>query len=167
MFKIPAVPAGIPMAYKWTCYGRDGESLVPLSLDKIERIRSQIKKTGVQGVWILHLLMILILLQLRLSGKDTDEDIQTWQKNLTAGTTERSSTKQNLQAKSWLRRLLLLLLWRDEASVFIDNRIDPKIRLLIKDEHAEASKSISWENWSMSEHTNEISVEGCVVSIPT
>lgn len=41
MFKIPAAPRGIPVAFKGFYYGREHESLVGLSLDKIERIRSQ------------------------------------------------------------------------------------------------------------------------------
>ena len=41
MFAIPAAPRGIPLAWKGHFYGRDGESLVALSLEKLERIRRQ------------------------------------------------------------------------------------------------------------------------------
>ena len=41
MFQIPAAPQGIPIAYQGHYYGRDGESLVALNLQEIERIRSQ------------------------------------------------------------------------------------------------------------------------------
>lgn len=43
MFEIPPAPQGIPIAYQDHYYGRDGESLQGLSLDKIERIRNQAK----------------------------------------------------------------------------------------------------------------------------
>ena len=43
LFQIPPAPKGIPIAFKRIYYGRDGESLVGLSIDKIERIRSQSK----------------------------------------------------------------------------------------------------------------------------
>lgn len=43
MFEIPPAPQGIPIAYQDHFYGRDGESLQGLSLDKIEKIRGQIK----------------------------------------------------------------------------------------------------------------------------
>ena len=43
LFQIPPAPKGIPIAFKRMYYGRDGESLVGLSIDKIERIRSQSK----------------------------------------------------------------------------------------------------------------------------
>ena len=41
MFKIPASPNGIPIAWKGHYYGRSGESLVALNLEELERIRSQ------------------------------------------------------------------------------------------------------------------------------
>ena len=41
MFQIPAAPQGIPIAFKGFYYARDGESLVPLNLEKLERIRFQ------------------------------------------------------------------------------------------------------------------------------
>ncbi|OFC72588.1 RNA-binding domain-containing protein [Alteromonas confluentis] len=41
MFEIPAAPQGIPVAWDGHYYGRDGESLGPLNLDEIERIRAQ------------------------------------------------------------------------------------------------------------------------------
>ena len=41
MFKIPAAPQGIPVAWKGHYYGRDGEELQALNLEEIERIRAQ------------------------------------------------------------------------------------------------------------------------------
>ncbi len=41
MFQIPPAPAGMPVAFEGHYYGRDGESLVPLSTTEYERIRSQ------------------------------------------------------------------------------------------------------------------------------
>lgn len=41
MLQIPAAPFGTPIAWKRIFYGRDGESLVPLSLDKQDDIRRQ------------------------------------------------------------------------------------------------------------------------------
>ena len=41
MFQIPAAPKGIPVAWDGHFYGRDGEELSPLNLEKIERIRRQ------------------------------------------------------------------------------------------------------------------------------
>lgn len=41
LFEIPASPQGLPISWKGHFYGRDGESLAPLHLDKIDQIRSQ------------------------------------------------------------------------------------------------------------------------------
>ena len=42
LFEIPAAPRGLPIAWVGHYYGRDGESLGPLNLEEIERIRTQI-----------------------------------------------------------------------------------------------------------------------------
>jgi len=39
MFQIPSAPKGLPIAWDGHYYGRDGESLSPLNLEEIERIR--------------------------------------------------------------------------------------------------------------------------------
>lgn len=44
MFQIPAAPKGIPVAFDGHYYARDSEELVPLNLEKIERIRGQMDK---------------------------------------------------------------------------------------------------------------------------
>jgi ATP-dependent DNA helicase RecG len=44
MFKIPAAISGMPTAWKGHYYGRDGESLGPLSIEELERIRRQIHR---------------------------------------------------------------------------------------------------------------------------
>lgn len=41
MFKIPASPQGMPIAWRGHYYGRDGSELQPLNLEELERIRSQ------------------------------------------------------------------------------------------------------------------------------
>lgn len=47
MFQIPAAPKGIPIAWEGHYYGREGESLSPLNLEEIERLRSQ----GIDKDW--------------------------------------------------------------------------------------------------------------------
>ncbi len=41
LFEIPAAPQGMPVTWDGHYYGRDGESLGPLNLEEIERIRLQ------------------------------------------------------------------------------------------------------------------------------
>ena len=42
LFQIPPAPRGTPVAWKGHWYGRDGESLAPLSLGKLDLIRTRI-----------------------------------------------------------------------------------------------------------------------------
>lgn len=44
MFKIPAAPLAIPTSWNGHFYSRNGESLTSLSIDKLDRIRSQLKR---------------------------------------------------------------------------------------------------------------------------
>lgn len=45
LLEIPAAPLGIPIAWDGHYFGRDGESLGPLNLEEIERIRAQNRAT--------------------------------------------------------------------------------------------------------------------------
>ena len=44
MFKIPAAVAAMPTAWKGHWYGRDGESLGPLSQEELDRLRGQVRR---------------------------------------------------------------------------------------------------------------------------
>nr|WP_306670416.1 ATP-binding protein [Akkermansia muciniphila] len=48
MFEIPPAPQGIPIDYQGHYYGRDGESLQALSMEKIERIRNQVRLLDIE-----------------------------------------------------------------------------------------------------------------------
>ncbi len=43
LFQIPPAPKGVPIAFEGHYYGRDWESLVPLNIEEMERIRRQVK----------------------------------------------------------------------------------------------------------------------------
>jgi ATP-dependent DNA helicase RecG len=43
IFQIPPAPRGIPISWEGHWFGRNGESLVPLSLEELDRIRAQVK----------------------------------------------------------------------------------------------------------------------------
>ena len=59
MFKIPAAVTGIPTAWKGHYYGREGESLGPLSIEELERIRRQVHREWsnniIEGLSLKHL----------------------------------------------------------------------------------------------------------------
>ena len=48
LFEIPAAPQATPVSFKGHWYGRDGESLVPLNLQKIDHIRAQVYIQGLE-----------------------------------------------------------------------------------------------------------------------
>jgi len=51
MFQIPPALRGVPTSWKGHYYGREGESLAPLSLSKMEQIRGQaLREDGSAGV---------------------------------------------------------------------------------------------------------------------
>jgi ATP-dependent DNA helicase RecG len=50
LFQIPPAPRGIPVAFKGHWYGRDGESLVPLSINELETIRGQVRQSDWSAV---------------------------------------------------------------------------------------------------------------------
>lgn len=139
MLKIPAAPAGIPVAYKRACYGRDGESLVPLSLDKIERIRSQIKEDWSAGIVDAASFDDLDPVAIAAAREGYRRRYPNRAEELNGWDDRTFLNKAKLTIKGRITKTALLLLGRDEASVLIDSRIDPKIRLLIKDERGDTT----------------------------
>ncbi len=139
MLKIPAAPAGIPVAYKRACYGRDGESLVPFSLDKIERIRSQIKEDWSAGIVDDASFDDLDPVAIAAAREGYRRRYPNRAEELNGWDDRTFLNKAKLTIKGRITKTALLLLGRDEASVLIDNRIDPKIRLLIKDERGDTT----------------------------
>ncbi len=59
MFQIPAAATAMPTGWRNRCYGRDGDSLVPLTQEEIDRIRIQARKDWskqiVPGAAVKHL----------------------------------------------------------------------------------------------------------------
>lgn len=139
MLKIPAAPAGIPVAYKRACYGRDGESLVPLSLDKIERIRSQKKEDWSAGIVDAASFDDLDPVAIAAAREGYRRRYPNRAEELNGWDDRTFLNKAKLTIKGRITKTALLLLGRDEASVLIDSRIDPKIRLLIKDERGDTT----------------------------
>lgn len=122
LFEIPASPQGIPIAWKGHYYGRDGESLGPLSLDKIDQIRAQAQGTD----WSAQVLEGVTL-------DDLDPDaIKRARETFTLRHANRFDTaevagwpdaqfldKAKLTASGKITTSTLLLLGREESSHFL------------------------------------------------
>jgi len=133
MFEIPAAPKGMPVAFEGHFYGRDGESLVALNLEEIERIRTQSALEDWSAVVVPGA-----------GVEDLDEEaIRVARKNYKSKFPDNAIevdgwddltflNKAKLTVKGKLTRAALLLLGKDEAEHFLAPA-DPKIRWLLKD----------------------------------
>jgi ATP-dependent DNA helicase RecG len=133
MFQIPAAPHGIPVSFKGHYYAREGESLAPLSIEKIERIRAQSTQQDWSAVVIpeatIDDLDPLALAKARTNYAEKfpekAEEIKSWD-DLTF------LNKAKLTKRGKITRAALILLGREEAEYFI-NPSEAKIRWVLKD----------------------------------
>ncbi len=137
MFQIPPAPKGIPIAFKRIHYGRDGESLVGLSVEKFERIRAQ----NIQSDWSAEIVKDA-------SIEDLDEDAiklarELFKKRNPAKAEDVDSwddmtflNKAKIIQKGKITRTALLLLGKNECEYML-TPADPKIRWILLDSKGE------------------------------
>ena len=133
MLEIPAAPKGVPIAFEGHFYGRNGESLSPLNLEEIERIRAQ----ATHEDWSAAIIAAADI-------NDLDEEaIRVARKNFMSKFPDKAAevagwdtatflNKAKLTIKGKITRTALLLLGREEAEHFLAPA-DVKIRWLLKD----------------------------------
>ncbi|PKL19550.1 MAG: transcriptional regulator [Spirochaetae bacterium HGW-Spirochaetae-5] len=133
MFQIPAAPRGLPINFDGHYFGRNGESLSPLNIEEIERIRQQATLED----WSAEIVMgatvddldINAIQTARLNFKtkfpDKAVEIDSWD-------IITFLNKAKLTVKGKITRTTLLLLGKDESEHFIQPA-NPKIRWLLKD----------------------------------
>jgi ATP-dependent DNA helicase RecG len=133
MFRIPAAPRGIPIAFEGHYYGRDGEELSPLNLEEIERIRAQ-SMTADWSAVIVHDATIndldpAAIEKARKNYKDKfpnlANDVDSWDD-------QTFLNKAKLTIKGKITRTAIVLLGRTEVEYFI-SPAEAKIRWLLKD----------------------------------
>jgi ATP-dependent DNA helicase RecG len=133
MFQIPAAPKGFPIAFDGHYYGRDGEELVALNLEEIERIRAQ----AITEDWSAAVIPDA-------SIDDLDEEaIKIARANFKNKFPEKASETDNwndivflnkakITIKGKITRTSIILLGKEESEHFI-NPAEAKIRWLLKD----------------------------------
>ena len=133
MFQIPSAPKGLPIAWDGHYYGRDGESLSPLNLEEIERMR----KVYVEEDWsigICHgatiddLSQEAILQARELYSKKNPhlkEDILGWNN-------EKFLNKAKITVNGKITRTAILLLGKSESEHYLTPAI-AKISWILKD----------------------------------
>lgn len=132
LFEIPPAPQGIPTAFNGHYYGRNGESLGPLNLEKIERIRNQ----AIQEDWSAALVSDATLDDLdpealRIARENYKRKFPSKTLELDDWDDPTFLNKTKLTIKGKLTRTTLLLLGKDEAEHFLPG--DPKLRWILKD----------------------------------
>jgi len=135
MFEIPAAPKGVPIAFEGHYYGRDGESLSPLNIEEIGRIREQatledwsagiVPEAGMDDLDVDALRVARNNFKNKFPGKADEVDF--WN-----DVTFLNKTKLAIKGK--LTRTALILLGKDESEHFL-SPADVKIRWLLKDHH--------------------------------
>ncbi|MCX7028390.1 MAG: putative DNA binding domain-containing protein [Spirochaetes bacterium] len=133
LFQIPAAPRGIPVLFEGHYYGRDGEELALLNLEKIERIRSQ----SAAHDWSAGIIpdaslddldpQALAVARANFMSKFPDKalDVESWD-DLTF------LNKAKLTNKGKMTRTAILLLGREESEHYL-NPSEAKIRWVLKD----------------------------------
>jgi len=135
MFQIPAAPKGIPIAFDGHYYARDGEELVPLNIEKIERIRAQTTKEDWSAVVVPDATIEVLdedaiaLARKNFKSKfpDKAEEVEAWD-DITF------LNKAKVTSKGKITRTALILLGKDESEHFL-NPADVKIRWKLLDEN--------------------------------
>ncbi|MDR3176362.1 MAG: putative DNA binding domain-containing protein [Desulfovibrio sp.] len=138
LFEIPAAPQATPVAFKHRWYGRDGESLVPLSLQKIEQIRAQKKFTDwsaetVEDATLDDLdpdAMLVARENFKKKNPRLAVEVGAWDNDAFL-----RNAKLSIRGK--LTKTAILLLGKNQAEHLLG--VDPKIRWILKD-HTGADK---------------------------
>ena len=133
MFQIPAAPKGIPIAFDGHYYGRDGEELVPLNLEEIERIRAQSTTEDWSAVIVPDATIedldeeAIRVARINFKNKFPEKasDVDLWDD-------EKFLNKAKVTIKSKITRTAILLLGKEESECLL-NPVDAKIRWLLKD----------------------------------
>ena len=133
MFQIPPAPKGLPVTFDGHYYGRDGEELVPLNLEEIERIRNQ-RSTEDWSAGIIK----------EATTEDLDPDaIRVARENYRSKFPDKAGeidgwddatflNKAKITIKNNITRTALILLGREESEHFL-SPAEIKIRWVLKD----------------------------------
>jgi ATP-dependent DNA helicase RecG len=137
--EIPAAPAGIPISWKGDYRARAGESLAPLSLDKLDQIRNQTIGTDwtavvIEGATIADLDPAAISrarhgFTERHSARIPAEEIATWDD-------AKFLTRARLTRKGGITRAAMLLLGADTSTHFLTPHLAQLTWKLVGEEQA-------------------------------
>ncbi|WP_097306236.1 RNA-binding domain-containing protein [Pseudomonas chlororaphis] len=133
LLEIPAAPQGLPVAWEGHYYGRDGESLGPLSLEEIERIRCQNRRQD----WSAAICPGATLDDLSdeaiaLARREFATKHPTLASELPSWSDETFLNKAKLTIQGQITRTAILLLGKSEAAHWL-NPASPTLSWILKD----------------------------------
>ncbi|PBP68493.1 transcriptional regulator [Pseudomonas syringae] len=133
LFEIPAAPQGLPVTWEGHYYGRDGESLGPLSLEEIERIRGQNRpQDWSAGICPGASLADLSTEAIALARREFATKHPKMASELPAWSDETFLNKSKLTIQGQITRTAILLLGKPEAAHWL-NPASPTISWILKD----------------------------------
>ena len=133
LFEIPAAPQGLPVGWEGHYYGRDGESLGPLSLEEIERIRRQNRlQDWSAGLCPGACLADLSEEAIALARREFATKHPKLAAELTDWTDETFLNKAKVTIQGQITRTAILLLGKPEAAHWV-NPASPTLSWILKD----------------------------------
>ena len=133
LFEIPAAPQGLPVSWDGHYFGRDGESLGPLSLEEIERIRGQNRlQDWSAGICPGASLADLSAEAIALARREFTTKHPKLAAELPAWRHETFLNKAKLTIQGQITRTAILLLGKPEAAHWL-NPASPTISWILKD----------------------------------
>jgi ATP-dependent DNA helicase RecG len=133
LFEIPAAPQGLPVSWDGHYFGRDGESLGPLSLEEIERIRGQNRlQDWSAGICPGASLADLSTEAIALARREFATKHPKMAVELPAWSDETFLNKAKLTIQGQITRTAILLLGKPEAAHWL-NPASPTISWILKD----------------------------------
>lgn len=133
LFEIPAAPQGLPVTWEGHYYGRDGESLGPLSLEEIERIRGQNRlQDWSAGICPGASLTDLSAKAIALARREYATKHPRMAAELPTWSDETFLNKAKLTIQGQITRTAILLLGKPEAAHWL-NPASPTLSWILKD----------------------------------
>lgn len=137
LFQIPAAPTGLPVAWEGHYYGRDGEALVPLNIEELERIRRQ----SIAEDWSAQTcpsasLNDLDPLALAKARENYHRKYPERTDEIAAWDDQTFLNKAKITIKGKITRAAIVLLGRPESEHFI-NPAEAKIRWILRNSRGE------------------------------
>ena len=133
LFQIPAAPMGIPMAFSGHYYARNAEELVPLNIEKIERIRRQYVEDWSEQIVEEASIEDLDPEAIALARENYKNKFPNKTTDLASWDDSTFLNKAKLTKKGKITRTALILLGKDEVADLLNSSVKIRWKLIDRD----------------------------------